>query len=448
MNVSRQHKRSRGVTLVELLVVVTILMMLAAFTIPAMRGLTEGRKVREAARAIDVFLAQQKTRAVELQRPVGVELQRFTLNDVATGNASFQDDACTVLRAVEIPAPYGGDFTNSRVRIQNWSGSYGTPYYVDAQGVKYFCLKILIMANDFASDTLLRRGDQIQFNYQGPKFTIVQDPKPSGGDFPAPNEFITFSAGKDNNGDLYVDTHVLTVVTPWADLGGVPWPEVTGWPSPALNTLDLKDWSLPVPFQVFRQPQPSPIPPLRLPRDTVIDLADSGYYDSPSDGAFAANGLYPDAFGLVTNHTSTAAADHRGPMILFAPNGSISAVYHWVANSSGGGASYLGGPITKPVFLMVGKFERTGNEAVSAGSPVRSLAEDGLHNWQDATNLWIAVNPVSGLVTAAEVNAPFVTATGLSLPGDPAVTVQADLATQMQISRQLAREAQISKGAL
>jgi hypothetical protein len=104
--------------------------------------------------------------------------------------------------------------------------------------------------------------------------------------------------------------------------------------------------------------------------------------------------------------------------------------------------------VTRPVFLMVGKWERTGHEAISAGSPVRSLAEDGLHNWQDASNIWMAVSPQNGMVNSAAVNAPFATTTGLYVPGDPGDSDPGNLGQQMQISRLYAREAQISKGAL
>ena len=151
MNVSKRHKRARGVTLVELLVVVTILMMLAAFAIPTMRGLTEGRKVREAARAIDVFLTQQKTRAVELQRPVGVELQRFAVVDSVTGDTSYQDDVCTVLRAVEIPPPYAGDTVDARIKLE-WNETN-----------KYWDVSFLPSAEAAAMwNTLVQEGDLLQ----------------------------------------------------------------------------------------------------------------------------------------------------------------------------------------------------------------------------------------------------------------------------------------------
>ena len=143
-------------------------------------------------------------------------------------------------------------------------------------------------------------------------------------------------------------------------------------------------------------------------------------------------------------------------MILFSPEGSVQSVYHW--DTAGGYAGYR---ITSPVFLMIGKWERTG--IASTGPPVRSNAEDGLHNWQDASNLWMAIGPDNGLVTTAEVNALATNPAGLAVPADPynisdpstypypvpadptSATDPAQLARQMYSSRAYAREAQISK---
>ncbi len=413
MNAFHRNRHARGgVTLVELLVVVTILMLLAAFAIPAIRPMTEGRRIREAVRAVDVFFTRARTRSVELQRPVGVVLQRMQQTDPA-GNVVYQDDACNVLRMVEIPPPYAGDFSDSRVRVQNWTAVLG--------GGNYIVLKLLIKSGDF-SDRLLKEGDQVQLDFQGPLYEICLDPVTAGSDFPVDADgYLTFTSGTDANGGNGWYDQVLTVRTSVAYLGGVP------WPATASGTLDTTNfftgstilWSADVPFQIFRQPEASPGDPLRLPKNTVIDLADSGYL-----------GTSPDTFGPVDTPLSTSPellAEHRGPMILFAPSGAISAVYHW--DTAGNYGPQL---VMNPVFLMVGKWERTG----LGSDGVSSLADDGLHNWQDASNLWLAVGPQNSLLTAAEVFTDTTTPAGVSVPSTIAV------------SRTYAREAQISKGAL
>ncbi|MGI6414056.1 MAG: prepilin-type N-terminal cleavage/methylation domain-containing protein [Thermoguttaceae bacterium] len=163
MNVSKRHKRARGVTLVELLVVVTILMMLAAFAIPTMRGLTEGRKVREAARAIDVYLTQAKIRALELQRPVGVVFQRTNLGTVASPD--IQTDACTVLRQVEVPPPYAGDTLDARICL--------TPDDVNDPNTVWTVAFTQCRGGGDGWRTLVKEGDRLQLNFQGPEFKMA-----------------------------------------------------------------------------------------------------------------------------------------------------------------------------------------------------------------------------------------------------------------------------------
>ena len=102
----RRHPARRGVTLVELLVVVGIMLLLAAITIPSMQGLTEGRRVREAARAVNVYFGRARSRAIESGRPCGVMFERL----------ERQPNACVVLRQAEVPPPYSGDTWDSVVQ--------------------------------------------------------------------------------------------------------------------------------------------------------------------------------------------------------------------------------------------------------------------------------------------------------------------------------------------
>ena len=236
-----KHTKS-GVTLVELLVVVTILMMLAAFAIPAVRPLTEGRRIREAVRAIDVFLAQAKTRAITVQRPVGVVFDRMIqrdlrdLDDPDDDTLTYQDDACNILRIVEIPPPYAGDLADSRVRIQNWSTlvNSGTPppdrvAHPNPQYWNRIVLKLAVQSASF-SDRILRRGDQVQFNFQGPIYTIVNDPAdddPSGdpgADFDVDADGYIVFGGSDGDSDGFIDDYILTVIAPASQFSGVSWP--------------------------------------------------------------------------------------------------------------------------------------------------------------------------------------------------------------------------------
>jgi hypothetical protein len=118
--------------------------------------------------------------------------------------------------------------------------------------------------------------------------------------------------------------------------------------------------SAPVAYQITRQPSKSAVSSLQLPARTIIDLEFSGT-DSHSIGAQTNSRVY----------------------IMFSPNGSLERVYHDGHVHSG----------AEPIFLLVGKQER-----VPAGT-----AEDSLTNWQDLKNLWVTLNPQTGLITTMEV---------------------------------------------
>jgi hypothetical protein len=101
---------------------------------------------------------------------------------------------------------------------------------------------------------------------------------------------------------------------------------------------------------------------LQLPAATVVDLTYSGF------GA-----------------TEALANDMT---VLFAPNGSVQSVYI-------GGAST---PVTEPIFLLVGKRER-----VPAPAAYDVNNPDTFANWQDLNNLWVVINPQTGLVTTGQL---------------------------------------------
>ena len=89
--------------------------------------------------------------------------------------------------------------------------------------------------------------------------------------------------------DGWIDSHVLSVRVDAAELGGIPWPAHNGSLNPKAFYSGRPLWSGDLTFQIYRQPTPSPVDPLRLPRNTVIDLADSGYFD-PNDAASFSSG--------------------------------------------------------------------------------------------------------------------------------------------------------------
>lgn len=202
-----------GVTLVEMLVVVSIMLLLAVVGIPIIRPILERQPVREAARAVSSYIEGAQIRARETGRPCGVWIERFR---------SQPQCAITVYQA-ESPAPYAGSETASAASLSFVSTSGSEAIYSVSFSTAYDGTTI---------GTFVSQGDKFQLNYQGPWYT-VKSVAPSA---------VSVS----------LDTSTGATVNWFAA------------PSPSL------------PFLFLRQPVRSSARPLQLPAGTVIDLYSSG----------------------------------------------------------------------------------------------------------------------------------------------------------------------------
>ncbi len=202
----------RGVTLLELLIVMTILLMITAATIPIVVPAMQNRKMRESARLVSSYISGARSRAIETGRPVGVVFQRFNGLPFSM-NLSY----------VEVPPPYSGD-------------SAGATISVSPTG--------MVNAIAGAQIGLIRYGDTIKLNFHGPTFVIASatatDPE-AGKAVPDPA------------------TKAWRLVTATGTIANFPAAYATG-----------------TPFQIFRQPVRSSVAPLQLPEGIVVDLLNSG----------------------------------------------------------------------------------------------------------------------------------------------------------------------------
>lgn len=116
-------RRRPGVTLIELLIVILVMLMITAVTVPAISPALQGRKIREGARILEVFLNSARNRAVAENKVVGVLVEPD----------ENEPSQCISLSLVEQPDPWSGDFQNSKIlRLMN--GGFGAWTAPDASG--------------------------------------------------------------------------------------------------------------------------------------------------------------------------------------------------------------------------------------------------------------------------------------------------------------------------
>jgi len=144
-------RRRAAMTLVELLVVIGVIVLLMGIAVPAIQNSASQRRVREAARALNVYLGAARNHALETGRPCGVMIQRM-------GNLP---QCSMVLDHVAVPAPYGGESVDAVATVQLTSMQLGR--------------EVVLRANlsPAINTRLVGPGDLIQLNNQGPWYTIV-----------------------------------------------------------------------------------------------------------------------------------------------------------------------------------------------------------------------------------------------------------------------------------
>ena len=171
-----------------MLVVIGIMLMMVALAATLMQPASESRRAR-AARAVNLYSSSARNPRVETGRPCGVIFRCFS---TTSPGFSLNADQC------EVPPCYCGEQETSTATVQ-WVAASGTA-----------------TLSDSLTSGLVKKGDLIQFNYQGPMYAI-QGP-----------------ADADNN----ITGSVLTLAV--ADVNQNP---LTPWTATA---------SQPLPYRIFR----------------------------------------------------------------------------------------------------------------------------------------------------------------------------------------------------
>jgi type II secretory pathway pseudopilin PulG len=400
------------VTLLELLVVVGIILIVAAATIPRLRPEMERGRLREAARALHLYINSARATAMNGGRSCGVQFDR---------QPSESRGSITVSQ-VQVPEPYQGDSYASTLKItmqepMNRLGIAGVtipyPYKIRA--------KVLYL--DFSKTANVHLNDTIQLGPNGPLYQIIPDwdvttnggVSPSPGTEPGPYLPPPFSwqssaitpdptvtaidySNMSPDADGYYSAQyplTLKLVDPKYDpslpagcdpsllvkngnpMSGPPlvdpWythPALDPWYLPPLpwpvtlvnrnnNTSNYPSnpvWSLPIPFKVYRQPVKTSAAPLQLPSLTMVDMAISGLeYMEPLTATVGQT--RSKFFGHGTNRV----------MLMFSPNGGLDRVYCdvLVCNTSGTptGVTWCGGApggisVNGTMYFYVGRSDR------------------------------------------------------------------------------------------
>ena len=202
----------RGFTLIELMVVITIIAIVTSAAIPIMSAASEARRAREAARLLSGFFGNAQTRAIVSGHSVGVIIQPLKNNP----NAAMD------LYLAEVPPPYIGDTLTSNVTGSGSSITFSSDCNIAAAG--------------------LRPGDLIRFNYRGQLY------------------YLDYSSTGVDTSVSYISSSTVPIYPT----------------DPSPNSAFTPQLGTGVPFQVFRQPVKTFDTPGQLLDGAAIDLNYSG----------------------------------------------------------------------------------------------------------------------------------------------------------------------------
>ncbi len=379
-----------GVTLTELLVVVSIIVLVTSALLPMLQPVLKGQKTREAARQLNAFFAGAQARAVERGKPVGVWIERAGHPEELVSLPSRLHTAHRLYLAEEPPS-YAGDVVNVQVAINFDAPSPPPPDPNERPPLLLMHASFVPFGYGSAAAMLVHRGDLIRFNNRGPSFVVYRVVKPDGTLIQNPT---------DEAGAVWVDA------SPYLNrFRGAP----AGRLQEAMTWLREKYDKKSFPFEVVRAPKKSVAAPLELPNNVGIDLMMSGYSLglSPNDLTVADSQiqqhllskalsvrLFSDVFGAVDTLGLQRDVDPEFDiLIMFSPRGGVDRIC-WVDAHGGLGAMIEGSDLSPlgTIGLLIARDDRIGQDQDA------NNAEDTL---EDKNNLWLSIDVQSGRVVSA-----------------------------------------------
>ena len=411
-----------GMTLLELLVVIGILAILLGAAIPVISPANDTRRLREAARGVNTFIAGAKTRARETGRLSGVAFKRLSQD---TGRAE-DNGVCVEMYYVEQMPPYAGFDSNARVII-------GT----DQNGAEQADLRQVVLS-------FVRYGDDVPQSEDGLPPGLDSDEIPAG--FIRPGDgfkvsilpFIEITDTADEGQQLDNGYYRPGYGKPANSLFGTiregsinslsfvydPFGDRLD-ASSDLNQYAQGDggirgnrfWTEPLPYKILRQPTRASSEPFQLPNKAAIDLEASGF----------GNGLrLHDPYAIVTDTNrpeSWNSGEPAGPnnasdiIVMFSPEGTIQQSYLNLGPRSDDGVDsddqsgdtddlITRTAVSSDLFLLVGLRENQPAPQTDFGSFSGTEAElqsaKSEINWLNGDSRWVVVGAQTGSLTTAE----------------------------------------------
>jgi prepilin-type N-terminal cleavage/methylation domain-containing protein len=175
--VSVIRKARRGFTLVELLVVLTIIAIVSAVALPIIVSAWGHRGLSQAARTVQGAFAGARDDAIHSNRPSGYRLIPETVTTLPTGQV---DPRAPLYVSKMIPIRPAPDYSEGSLSIYAPSSYAANIRTVNgAQGVPCLVVEQAVLSDAGAPNPPtswfwnVRIGEQIQINHAGPWYTIV-----------------------------------------------------------------------------------------------------------------------------------------------------------------------------------------------------------------------------------------------------------------------------------
>lgn len=369
----------RAYTLTELLVVVSIVVILMAATLPVAKRIMDDSRTRDSARLLAGNFQMARTYAARNNRPFGLwfELEPVLgIQDIpAAPNPPKVVRQCTQVYLAEVPPPYGGGTTNARGVIRVEQGQPQTlpefnpltgfdtnpaDGYIDIDTAE----KAILLSLIDEGDTCL-----VKFEYKGDWFRLIRG-KAINAAYPDPNRLY------------FLMTVPGTTAANWVT------GSVSGSAIPPNYNFPM---SIGFRYQILRTPRRVGNP-IEMIAGTCIDLEYSGMsptgFDDDdtstpitSDYGFGQAGWQPQGGHLV---------------VMFAPGGQVDGLVidHGLFGAAG------------TIHFLVGKIDKlrrpfTTPSDGDAKYPM-TMFDPSASNLADVNSVWVSVGRLSGQVMTAE----------------------------------------------